>query len=743
MLNKPKLKQHFHSEILEPNIVYLMSEKGHSVLKGHLYTLLAPMLNGRHTVAEIVASLQSKTSTSEIYHAIQRLENQGYITESEDNILTHEAAFWSLQDVDPMEANNRLINAEVSVKSFGSINENTFINALESLKINVSETGDFTVVLTDDYLQVGLDEFNRHAELTKKSWLLVKPVGAVIWVGPMFIPGKTGCWECLAQRLRGNRQVETSVGKQKGITPAFPISRAIIPTSLQMAVNWAATETAKWLVLGEHQQLDSNLLTFDTITLSLDKHLLIKRPQCEVCGCVSTVKKSQPIILQNQRKKITDDGGHRSYSPEETLRKYQHHISPITGIVSTLPKIECQSSLINVYIAAHQFGGKFDSLSSLRQGLRHRSAGKGKTDLQSKISAFCEAIERYSGLYMKENCCISGAFSQIEAEVVHPKYFLHFSTNQYQNREAWNLSHGDYAWVPETFDEDKETEWTPVWSLTTNSFKYLPTAFCYYGYPLDKGHRFCIGDSNGCAAGSTIEEAILQGFMELVERDCVAIWWYNRLRRPAVDLHSFQDPYLEALLDFFQERNCELWVLDITNDLNIPTFAAIARYTDKPSERIMLGFGTHFDPKVGILRAVTELNQSFAMDYQRTEMQVYDNPDKEYWIKNATLKNQPYLIPREDSPLMVCDDYCQYHTNDLKLDVLKCIEIAAAHDMETLVLDQTQPDVQLNVVKVIVPGLRHFWPQFASGRLYEVPVKMGWLSVSLREEDLNPIPMFF
>jgi thiazole/oxazole-forming peptide maturase SagD family component len=84
-----------------------------------------------------------------------------------------------------------------------------------------------------------------------------------------------------------------------------------------------------------------------------------------------------------------------------------------------------------------------------------------------------------------------------------------------------------------------------------------------------------MGDSNGNAAGNSLEEAILQGFMELVERDSVALWWYNRIQRPAVDLDSFDEPYLQALRDYYQSQNYELWVLDITSDLNIPSFAAI------------------------------------------------------------------------------------------------------------------------------------------------------------------------
>ncbi len=76
-------------------------------------------------------------------------------------------------------------------------------------------------------------------------------------------------------------------------------------------------------------------------------------------------------------------------------------------------------------------------------------------------------------------------------------------------------------------------------------------------------------------------------------------------------------------------------------------------------------------------------------------------------------------------------------------DVLHCVAIAKKQNLETFVLDQTRPDIGLNVVKVIVPGLRHFLPRLAPGRLYDVPVKMGWLTAPLLESQMNPIPMPF
>jgi ribosomal protein S12 methylthiotransferase accessory factor len=79
----------------------------------------------------------------------------------------------------------------------------------------------------------------------------------------------------------------------------------------------------------------------------------------------------------------------------------------------------------------------------------------------------------------------------------------------------------------------------------------------------------------------------------------------------------------------------------------------------------------------------------------------------------------------------------------LQQDIQHCMTVLAEHGLEMLVLNQTRPDVGLPVVKVMVPGLRHFWARFAPGRLYDVPVRMGWLAQKKLESELNPIPIFF
>jgi ribosomal protein S12 methylthiotransferase accessory factor len=79
---------------------------------------------------------------------------------------------------------------------------------------------------------------------------------------------------------------------------------------------------------------------------------------------------------------------------------------------------------------------------------------------------------------------------------------------------------------------------------------------------------------------------------------------------------------------------------------------------------------------------------------------------------------------------------------DLLSDLTVAERMVKKRGMELLILDQTRPDVRLPVVKVIIPGMRHFWARFAPGRLYDVPVTLGRLTRVTRDDDLNPIPLF-
>lgn len=771
MQDRPCFKSCYVVLTVEPDHVFLLSERETVWLSDRVSYLVASLMDGDRSHDEIVETIQwklleekhlsqdSSTLFQEILETslnvqavLFQLEKEGYLGVQENLLPSNLITVCHHLNISSEQAYQRLHSTQIAVQSFGSPIREDFIANLKSLHIQIadqpdSDQIDLTVVLTDDYLNPNLDEFNQKSIQFQRPWMLVKPWGTIVWMGPLFDSPQTACWECLARRLRDNRAIEGFVQRANPQSVALP-PQGFLPSTLQTALGMAATAVFQWIVQGKNDRLKNTLITYDTLTHQSHNHVVVQRPQCPRCGPMSHGLREnlQPVVLNQCKKEFIADGGHRSRPPEATLLNYHYHLSSLTGVVRELSKLP-GSSLTHTYIAKHHFLTVFDDLTNLRQNLDGRSAGKGKTDIQAKTSAFCEAIERYSGVFQGNEIRETGSYQQMLDGAIHPNRCMNFSQTQYENREAWNaLCSGWFQRVPEPFDEERVIDWTPVWSLTHQTFKYLPTAYCYYGYP-ESSRLDCWADSNGCAAGNTLEEAILQGFMELVERDCVAVWWYNRFKKPQVALDSFEEPYFQALKQHYQtDLNRDLWVLDLTGDLNIPTFAAISRRFDKQTDDIVLGFGTHFDPKVAISRALTEVNQMLphVLSTQVAGRAAYPRSGDRFathWWNTATITNQPYLMPDDTAPKMQ-SDYPQFVSDDVLEDIRYCQQIVEKQGMEMLVLDQTRPDVGLRVVKVIIPGMRHWWRRLGAGRLYEVPVTMGWLAKPLTEDQLNPYPMW-
>ena len=57
-----------------------------------------------------------------------------------------------------------------------------------------------------------------------------------------------------------------------------------------------------------------------------------------------------------------------------------------------------------------------------------------------------------------------------------------YSVEQYRERTQRNARGSRFQYVPEPFDEGEPHDWTPVWSLSRQAFRYLPLSMCYYGY---------------------------------------------------------------------------------------------------------------------------------------------------------------------------------------------------------------------------------------------------------------------
>ena len=213
------------------------------------------------------------------------------------------------------------------------------------MSLQIDDVGQLAVVLSDDYLRADLKAFNQESLANKRPWLLVKPVGSQIWIGPLFLPGQTGCWECLAHRLRANRPIESYLQERKGykVPPLVPSGSSSL--SMQTASNLVAMAVSDWVVNGELPRLEGTLVSIDLFSFVTETHTVIRLPQCPSCGDFtpkrSTVK---PIYLSPCKKTFTSDGGHRSLPPAETLKRFLHHVSPITGVVKLLAPVPARTS---------------------------------------------------------------------------------------------------------------------------------------------------------------------------------------------------------------------------------------------------------------------------------------------------------------------------------------------------------------------------------------------------------------
>ena len=326
---------------------------------------------------------------------------------------------------------------------------------------------------------------------------------------------------------------------------------------------------------------------------------------------------------------------------------------------------------------------------------------------------------------------VEAPYLEVAERAVHPDNLQLFSDSQRREREERNAAADDSRhWIPEPFDPEQPVAWTEAWPISGDEPRLVPTAFCYLGFPLAEGHRFCRGDSNGCAAGNEPEEAVLQGMLELVERDAVALWWYTRARRPGIDLSHSRSPYVSDVVDAYAALGRDVWALDLTNDLGIPAVAALSCRSED-GRSVTLGFGAHLDAEIALVRALSELVQTtFGVEAAPR------GPTLERWLAEVTPTDEPWLAAdglTEPAPSGV--------SGDLADDVHSCADAIERAGYETLVVDLTLPDVGVPVVRVLSPGLRHFWPRFAPGRLYDVPVALGWVERPVRERDLNPYPV--
>ncbi|MXX05237.1 MAG: TOMM precursor leader peptide-binding protein [Gammaproteobacteria bacterium] len=742
----PALAPHLCFHVIGEQQTLLVSETFNTLLHGALYCDLLPLLDGRRAQGEIVAALEDRHAATEILAALVSLSARGYVLSGEHGMDRERAAYWSSLGASPRWVEQRLAESRIEVVD----DDGGLTRRLEESGARTgSEDPELSVIVCGDYLEERLSEVNRRRLESGKPWMLVRPRGMQPLFGPVFYANREGpCWACLGYRLRAHQEVHNflrNLGGEEAAFKPFAEESAVVDALYGLI----AAEILKWVVLADAAPIHEHALTINTGRFESSRHQVLRRPQCPECGDEALYRPDRspvPLKLEASPKAVCNSGGSRTVAPEVTLAKYRHLVSPVSGVVTWLERTTDETdSWLHVYWAGSNLGMRSRKLSSLRRSLRSKSAGKGSTREQSEVSALCEAVERYSGALHGEEIRVRKRFSDFadSEAAIHPNEVQLFSESQLDNAADINAKGHPYNVVPPRLDPDAKIDWSPVWSLSRQAHCYLPTSMLYSMAPEQRGEFDLIADSNGCAAGNTREEAILQGFFELAERDAFAIWWYNRLQAPEVDLSSFNDEYLASAAEYYARYERDLWVLDVSSDIGIPAFVALSRRPNAETEDIIYGAGAHADPKIAAQRAICELNQCLTWlprPGKADGKPMIDDPLALWWWKTARLADCPWLAPA-GAPMRKARDYPMIESADARDDVEYCRGLVESKRMELLVLDQTRSDIGMPVVRVIVPGMRHFWERLAPGRLYDVPVDMGLRESPLAEAELNPTPV--
>jgi len=725
-----KFAPNFTAYMLPPDVVCLYSEDRKFFLHGELYCALATAIGERgKSASELVRELGRKYPSDKIEEALKRLIERRYLVtglRSSDGTV---AGYWASLGLPPEIAEENLRKCRVLVESIDVKGAAQLSSALSELGVNiVKRSPDLTVTLVNDYLERRLAELNKQRVADKAPWLLVQPSGLFPLVGPVFNPGESACWTCLFDRMIRNREIKGFL--ERGSARPVAVSPLVRNVFGQNAIQFTAVEVAKAVASGFRTDLRDHIASFDLLGATIAKHYVARRPQCPTCGSKkfqNPRRAPQPVENGPSAKLVMTSGGYRSVPSRITVARFKKHVSPLTGVVKRLEPIEADLPMNTNFFAQHNFSAPAMSVDQLRSGLSGGSFGKGSTSEQAEASALMEAIERYSGIFQGDEIRMKRRFIDFApGDAILANDVQLFSEAQFAARHepAQDDSHP----IPDPIDPTAKIEWSPAWSLRDQRFRYFPTGLMYFFY------RDFHTDSNGCAAGNTLQEAIVQGFLELVERDAYAIWWYNRSQRSEVDLSEFDDSYIRDIKTQFTDAGRRLWVLDVTNDLGVPSYVAIMHWMKDGQENIEFGSGAHFDRRIALLRSLTELSQFLTIGMMGGGSGEKSSLDG---VTPLRLENYPFLVPA-DRPTVAPPLGINVPLDNAHDQVEACVEIARRAGYDFLVLDQTRPDVEVPVARVIVPGLRHFYRRLGPGRLYDVPVQLGLLDRPLPESELTP-----
>ena len=381
----------------------------------------------------------------------------------------------------------------------------------------------------------------------------------------------------------------------------------------------------------------------------------------------------------NRCPKVSASTGIRVIPPEETLKK----VIPLLekAGMDPLKDITDRDNLgIPVYSVYRKKTAK---------GTFGNYNGKGATPEQAKASAVMGAMERYSAEQRESDEVAYGTLEQMResgmpfvepADLILPARVLGMV-------------------------ESAEIAWTVCYDIMRGEDVWVPACAVFYPYYPDGDLQLFRFHTNGIASGNTIEEAILHAMFEVIERDAWSIAEsFNRTNADIII--DDEDSVPGKLLKNFREAGIEIRLKDLTTDVGVTTIGASSDdVRTKDPEMLDIGVGTHLNPEIAAIRALTEVAQSRTTHkhglkvnaelQKRTREMGYERVKE----ANALWYNDSKETKRLSS---VKDEATEYVLDDIEVVLGKLMD--AGFD-RVIIADLTRPEIDVPTVRAIIPGM--------------------------------------
>ncbi|MFI8420683.1 TOMM precursor leader peptide-binding protein [Streptomyces sp. NPDC085479] len=452
----------------------------------------------------------------------------------------------------------------------------------------------------------------------------------------------------------------------------------------------------------------------DLATLAVHTYPLLAEPLCP--DCAPAPEGAEPRALEPVERRKPDPGAYRLRSagsypiPEEALA------NPVCGALGGGTWLSVTSPT-TAPVAGSVFVRGYAGLNDVTW------SGQENVFATSRTLAFLEGLERYAGTHRRApRAPVTGSWNELRDRAVDPAECGFYAERTYRE---------DPLVAP--FDPDRPIPWEWGWSLRDRRPVLVPSRLVYYSAGL-QADNFVFECSNGCAIGGSLEEAVLGGLLELVERDAFLNAWYGAARLPAVDLATVGGRASAAMAERASLQGYDVHVLDSRIDLPVPVVTAVAVRRDGGPGLLSFAAAASLDPRAAVEGALSEVltyipHLSRQTRERRAELEAMaDDFDRVRHLKDhAQLYGLPrmaaharaFLEPREvrsfGETYREWEESGRPRTLDLRDDLRVVTEALTGAGHDVVVVDQTTPEQErmgLRTVSTLVPGL--------------LPIDFGW-----------------